>query len=577
MEIDPVTTSVINQTLQATTDEMNISLVKAAYSSNIKSRRDCSSSIYDKKGNMLAQGLFIPVHLGIMSNTIKGVLEKFPMKDLEPGDAIIHNDPFRMGSHLYDIMVFAPIFYDEKPIAMGGCLAHHVDVGGRKGIAYTKDVNEEGIRIPPTKIRRQGKIEDDIIDILKTNSRTSHDVKGDLKAQMGANYRAEREIKKLAERYGVDTLENYFEEILNYSDRGMRSSIRDMPKGQASFEDYIEFNGVEKEEKKIKANVKINDDNIHIDFDGSDGPSRGNVNSPWSITLSATYFAVKAVVAPNIPTNRGAYRSIDVKRPDGASVVDAKYPRAVGNCTNNPSVRIIDSILGAFSKLVPKKVCAASQTWPILNLEGQDPRKNRYYSYVETYAGGRGAKYNEDGATAHHTNMTNTRNAAWEVIEADHPIRVNKYAIRENSEGAGKYRGGLGMIREMEPTQAKAFAFSLAWRNKRGPYGLFGGESAATAETGIIRKSGEVEEKRVVYEYIEPGEKVFMKTSGGGGFGNPLEREPEKVKEDVKKGYISIERARNTYGVVIDPETLEIDSEKTEKIRAKKGKKKNEL
>ncbi len=553
--IDGVTRAVIVNNLQWITEEMNEYLARSAFSSNIKVRRDCSCALYDRLGNMLAQGTFIPVHLGIMSQTLKELLKVHPVETLKDGDALIHNDPYMMGSHLWDIMIFKPVFFDGQLIAFTGCLAHQVDVGGSPVNYVVGTIYEEGLRIPGIKILKEGVLQEDILRLITTNVRTAYEVKGDLMAELAANYRGEERIKALAAKYGTEDLLAYFDAILDYSETGMRKAIQELPDGEITFEDYLESDGKNDVLIKLKVKIKIEGSDIYVDFAGSGAPGEGGFNNPWSLTHSGTYYAIKAVVGTKVPTNTGAYRAIHIIRPSEPNILDTQPPHAVGGCTTVAPQRIADIIIGAFSKIVPEKVCACDGHWAAACFGGMDPKAGRYFSYVETYGCGRGAKYNEDGASGHQTHMTNTANAPAEIIELEHPFLVEKYALVEDSGGAGEYRGGLGLMRQLSCLTDMNVSL-ITGRPGIKPYGLFGGEGGATDESLVKFPDGEI--RKVKSEKVPKGSSVIIKTSGGGGWGDPLQRDPSRLEWDVLNGYVSIASAKEKYGRTIDPRTLKI-------------------
>ena len=562
-EIDQVTLAILVNNLYWIAEEMNAYLTRSAFSTNIKVRRDCSCAIYTANGDMVAQGEFVPVHLGIMSQALREALKIYPANELKDGDVIIHNDPYSMGSHLWDIMLFKPIFNEGELIAFTGNLAHHVDIGGATTSRNLPTVYEEGLRLPPVKLYEEGKLQESIFRLITANVRTPYEVRGDLAAQTAANFRGERRVKEVAQKYGNAVFREYLEEILNYSERGMRQAIRETPDCEADFEDYVEHDGIKDVHTKIKVTIRIQGDEIWFDFDGSGAPGEGGVNAPWSLTHSAVYYAVKAVLGNNIPTNDGAYRPIHLIRPQKESIVDAKFPHAVGGCTSNPTQRVVDAAIGAFSKIVPEKACACDGHWPSGRFVGFDSRTGRYSPYVETYACGRGAKYNDDGADAHQTHMTNTANAPIEIIEMEHPLRVEKYAIVPDSGGPGEYRGGTGIVREVVSlTDMSVNAFHVRPHIK--PYGLFGGKGGSNDFCGIFLSDGRVVSSS---KDVKAGDHTIIQTSGGGGWGYPYKRKIESVLEDVKNGYVSLKAAETEYGVAIDGDTYEIDTEKTNMLR----------
>jgi N-methylhydantoinase B len=562
--IDPVALSVLINNLHWISEEMGEYLVRSGFSTNIKVRRDCSCAIYTRSGEMLAQGEFIPVHLGVMAQCVKEIIREHPINTLQDGDAIILNDPFRAGSHMPDVMIFKPVFYLGNLIAWAGSLAHQVDIGGSPLMFMSPTVLEEGLRLPPVKIMRGGLIQKEILDIIATNSRKPEEVKGDLMAQTAANYRGEQRILELVNKYGMQTILEYFEAVLDYSEEGMRKAIEEIPDGEADFEDYIEFDGIEDTLIKIKVKVTKKGRDIYLDFSGCGKPGGGGVNSPWSLTHSAAYYAIKAVVGPKVPTNGGAYRPIHLVRPEDESIVDAKFPHAVSGCTGTVCQRTVDVIIGAFSKIVPEKTCACAAHWLGIWFNGIDPKTNSFSAYSESYGAGLGAKFNDDGADGHHVHMTNTANACIEIIEMEHPVRVNKYALVDDSGGAGKYRGGVGMTREITAL-TEGSGYVLIMRQNVKPYGLFGGGDGTVETGGVVHANGRIERSS---RNVKTGETLFVRTGGGGGWGDPLEREIEKVEWDALNGYISMRSAREKYGCVLDPKTYKADFEKTKQLRS---------
>ena len=551
--IDSITLAVIVKKLEWATEEMNTYLAKAAFSSNIKIRRDCSCALYTRNGDMLAQGTFIAVHLGILSQTLKELLKVIPIDGIKEGDMLLHNDPYLMGSHLNDVMVFMPIFYEGQLLGFTGCLAHHVDIGGSKARYTSSTIFEEGLRMPGVKIVKEGVFQDDILRIMTTNVRTSYELKGDLMAQLSASYRGEERIIELAKKYGIETLMEYFDEILNYSEKGMRSAIRDLENQEISFEDYIEHDGINSKLIKIKVKVKIDNEDIYVDFDGSGAPGEGGYNSPWSLTHSAVYYAIKSVLGSSVPTNSGAYRAIHLIRPTYDTIVDAKFPHAVDGCTNSPSQRIVDVVIGAFSKIVPKKTCACDGHWPAAHYGGMDPKTGRFFAYIETYACGRGAKYNDDGANAHQTHMTNTANAHVEMIELEYPLLVQRYALVNDSGGAGKFRGGLGITREIK-CLTDTYITTFPSRPTINPYGLYDGEGGQTDSSKVVYPDGS--ESPALAKAIVKDSVVTIQTSGGGGWGNPKERDKKRVEWDVLNEYVSLKSANEKYGFDIDSKEM---------------------
>jgi N-methylhydantoinase B len=555
---DPVTLEVMRNAFQSVAEEMGAALIRTALSTNIKDRRDCSTAIYTAGGDLVAQAEHIPLHLGLMVSVVKQTLERFPLEDLEPGDAIITNDPYISGSHLPDICMITPIFVEGQCLALLANLAHHVDIGGISpgGMpTISTEIFQEGIRIPPIKLRKRGTVDDQIMALITNNVRTSYETYGDFQAQLAANNVGERRLREIISKYGPSMVTFYMAEIIDYAERRMRHRIRELPRGVFSFEDFLEGDGLSDDLLKIKATVTIEADRILVDFTGTDRQARGSVNSTRAVTLACVYFALKSAIDPDLPSSAGASRPVEVITPPG-TLLNPVFPAPVSNANINTSQRIADVVLGALSKMIPERVPAASTgSMSIFTIGGVDPRTGEYYSYIETYGGGQGAMENQDGMDGVHTNMTNTRNAPVEVIEIAYPLRVERYGLVPDSEGPGRSRGGLGMTREMTILDHQATVTLGTERRKIRPWGLMGGKSGGGSDCWIVSSRGEKTAlpSKVTIQ-VEPGSRVVLRTAGGGGFGPPLERERKKIVRDVEERLISVERAKTEYGLTMqDP------------------------
>ncbi len=568
---DPITLEVMRNAFQSVAEEMGAALIRTALSTNIKDRRDCSTAIYTAGGDLVAQAEHIPLHLGLMVSVVKKILERFPVNHLEPGDAIITNDPYISGSHLPDICMITPLFVENHCLALLANLAHHVDIGGISpgGMpTISTEIFQEGIRIPPVKLRKHGKIDDQIMALITNNVRTSYETYGDFQAQLAANNVGERRLTETISKYGQSMVSFYMDEIINYSERRMRNRIRGLPKGVFTFEDFLEGDGLSEDLLKIKVTLSIEEDRIMVDFTGTDPQTQGSVNSTRAVTLACVFFALKSSIDPDLPSSEGASRPIEVVTPPG-TLVNPNFPAPVSNANINTSQRIADVVLGALSKVVPERIPAASTgSMSIFTIGGVNPRTGEYYSYVETYGGGHGAMDDQDGMDGVHTNMTNTRNAPAEVIEIAYPLRVERYGLVPDSDGPGKSRGGLGMTREITILDHKAMITLGTERRKIRPWGLMGGKPAGSSDCWIISPEGQ---KRAlpskVTIQVEPGTRIALRTAGGGGFGDPLERNPQKVQHDVEENLISAGRAKDEYGVAINTATSQIDHEATALLR----------
>ena len=532
--IDIITVEVVRGALEYAAEEMGIVLRNSAYSANIKERMDHSCAIFDEKGRMIAQAEHIPVHLGAMPLAVKSVLKEF--KEFSDGDMILLNDPYNGGTHLPDLTLIAPIFFKKELVGFVANRAHHSDVGGKVPGSMPGDAEEifeEGLIIPPVKLFDGGKLNEGVLRVLLANTRTPEIRKGDIMAQVAANKIGMKRVQRILEKYGLDTFRDCVDEILNYSERRMLSEIRKLPKTKVSAEDYLDDSGSEDKPVKIKVTVQINENSIIFDFTGTDKQVRGPINAPFAVTLSASYYVLRAITDPTIPANEGAYRPLIVKAEKG-TVVNATPPYAVAGGNVETSQRIVDVLLKAFAEIIPEKIPAACQgTMNNITIGGIDPRTNKPFTFYETIGGGFGARFGLDGIDGIHSHMTNTMNTPIEEIEKRYPIMILKYSLRPNSGGLGKWRGGLG-IERVYKVLTRAILSVLGDRHKFPPWGLRGGLPGAPGEYVVIRKNGETirlgSKDRIP---LNPGDVVIIRTPGGGGYGNPVERSRDRYLEDI--------------------------------------------
>ena len=568
--VDPVTVEVIKGALIYAAEEMGIALRNSAYSPNIKERMDFSCTLFDQQKSLAAQAEHIPVHLGSMGWAVKEGFKQFK-GDLDKGDMILFNDPYISGTHLPDITLIAPIVYEEEIIGYAANKAHHSDVGGKAPGSMAGDATElyqEGIIVPPVKFVKKGEVDEELSALLMSNVRTPDVRMGDLRAQAAANLLGERRMTGLAEKYGVKVLREAMTQVMDYSERMMRTEIETMPKGRYKAEDYLESTGVSDDLVKIRVAVTVRKGSLKIDYSGSSEQVEGPVNAVFGVTLSGVYYVLRCVTDPTIPMNEGCYRPVEVYAPKG-TLLNPIRPAPVAGGNVETSQRNVDVLLKAFAQIVPKKVCAACQgTMNNVAVGGTNKETGWSWTFYETIAGGFGGRNGLDGVDAVHTHMTNTMNTPIEAIEGVYPIRFLKYELRKDSGGAGKWRGGVGVERSWKLLSPSATLSILAERTKLAPWGLYGGKSGMKGEF-LIRKSDGTEiwlnSKCTVK--MEKGAIFVARTPGGGGYGSPLERAPEAILKDVVKGLVSISSARRDYGVVINSETREIDWEATRKFR----------
>ena len=572
--IDPITLEVMRNAFYSIADEMIVALIRASYSTNIKDRRDASCAIYTSTGDVVvvAQSeIGTPLHLGTMQSAVRSAMAAYPFDGLKPGDAVAMNMPYPAGpGHLNDLCLISPVFYEGEMIAITANQAHHVDMGGFAPGSMpfgVREIFQEGLQIPPIKLFRNGELEPELWSLISQNVRPQVEVKGDLLAQYACNITGSRRLAELMDRFSTDTVSTYLKEMISYSERRMRAALKKVPKGKYKYEDVIEGDGITDNPYMIRVEIESRGDSIRADFSKSDDAALGPINCRWPSVAACVYYVFKAILDPELPPNAGAYRPFEIIVRDG-SVLSANYPMAVCNANIITTQRITDVLLGALAEAIPEKVQAAcSGTMNLLNIGGTNPRNGVLYNYIETYAGGQGAMYDLDGMHAIQNHMTNTRNAPVEAIEAAYPLIVEKYALLPDSEGAGEYRGGVGLTRILR-TQGDVQLTLSSDRASVPPWGLFGGEPAKPSKCEIIDSNGNKMELPSKVTTSVPNDRVIVtETPGGGGWGIPSMRDPEDVRLDVLDGLVSIERAHEVYKVQIISDTLEIDEDTTLKLR----------
>jgi N-methylhydantoinase B len=526
--LDPVSFEILKNSLISIAEEMGVVLRKSSFSPNIKERRDFSCALFDESGQLVAQAEHIPVHLGAMPYSVQAVLKEFK-DDLSDGDDIIINDPYRGGTHLPDITMVSPIFFKEQLVGFAANRAHHSDVGGvapGSMSALSRDVNQEGVRIPPVKLWVGNKPNRQIFDFVLSNVRTPNERLGDLRAQRAANLVGAKRLLDLLKKSNVSNIESGINQLIDYSEKLMVKRIRELPRESASAIDYLDDDGLNTTDIPVKVKVTVGRQSIAFDFSGSAKQVQGPLNAVYNVTLSAVYYVVRCVTDPSIPANAGCFKPIEVKAPSG-TIVNAEPPAPVAGGNVETSTRIVDLTLKAFSSIIPERVCAACQgTMNNVTIGGIDPRTGRYFTYYETIAGGFGARYNKDGVDGIHSHMTNTLNTPVEALESVYPLRVRRYELVRGSGGRGRFRGGLGIRRETEMLAQGSTISLMGERQKYRPWGLMGGRSGSPGEYGIARgnKMKALSSKTTLFANAR--DVLTVITPGGGGYGPP-QRENE--------------------------------------------------
>ncbi|RMF41870.1 MAG: hydantoinase B/oxoprolinase family protein [Anaerolineae bacterium] len=503
----------------AIADEMGGILRRAAASPNIKERRDFSCAVFNARGEMIAQAAHIPVHLGAMPLSVAAAVRKFG-DSLRPGDAVMLNDPFQGGTHLPDITLVSPVFTASGDLlGFVASRAHHADVGGMApgSMPVAREIYQEGLILPPVRIQQGGELVGGILDILLANVRTPDERRGDLLAQLAANRRGVQRLEELATEHGASTLAQAADALLDYTERMTRALLADLPDGVYAFEDALDDDGVSEGRVPLRVTVTIAGESATVDFSGSALQRAGSVNAVYAITLSAVYYVFRCLIGLDVPNNAGCLRPIRVIAPEG-TVLNAQKPAPVAGGNVETSQRIVDILLGALAQACPQRVPAASQgTMNNVTIGGMDAG-GAPFAYYETIGGGGGARPNADGVSGRHSHMTNTLNTPAEALEYAYPLRVLRYEIRRGTGGAGHFRGGDGLRRDVQalvPCQVTL----LSERRVTAPYGLHGGQPGACGENVLLRGKEEIPLPGKGTFEMQAGDVLSIRTPGGGGWG----------------------------------------------------------
>lgn len=557
LKTDPARFEVVKNALYSAAEEMKIVLAKTAYSPLLKVAGDYSCGIFDTRGDMVAQGPDLPIHLGSMPDAVRAIVRAFP--DVAPGDVFIHNDPYEGGSHLPDVNVVAPAFHDGRLLGFGCVRAHWPDIGSATPGSYgaVTEVYGEGLRLPPIRLYRDGKPDPAIEAIIFANVRTPTERLGDLRAQVAANLRAAQRLSELASKYGTETLLQIMQEVLDYSDTMMRAALSALPDGSAEFTDIFDGDGVigigetEDQTFTVKLRITKTGDTIVADFAGSDPAVAGPMNAPLTVTASGVFCALKMIADPQslIPPNSGCWRSVTVTAPPG-SVVNAQHPSPVVYANHEMSHRVADMVMAAMYRITPHTVMAGSQgTSAVITFGGIDYRTgDRFVSY-ESVKGGFGARPVKDGINAVASTVSNMSNTPIEILEMSFPLRVEEYSLVPDSGGAGRYRGGLGVRRVWRVLEKQAHASVCCERTVTPPFGLDGGQPGAPAKIELVAPRTNARKLTSKGGFLAPaGSLVVMEAPGSGGYGPPAERDRAALAEDLRDGYVTPAAARREYG-----------------------------
>jgi N-methylhydantoinase B len=580
-KVDPVTFEVLRSIFEYASDRMSTVLQRASFSPILADMVDFSNAIYDYECQLLSQAANCPIHLAAMKFSAEAIIRKFGLENIFEGDVICVNDPYQGGTHINDMTFLTPIYFEQELVGFAVSRGHWMDLGGGAagGQAFSgTHIAGEGLRLPPVKIYERGKPREDIIDILVCNTRTPHFVKGDLQAHVGCLRAGEQEMQRAAAKYGLVTLKTAMKQLQEYTERIVRKSISEIPDGVYEGEDYADTDGFSTTPIKIKVKLIVQGSEITVDFSGTDGTVKGAINSPYANTASATLYSLQFFLAPYAPQNQGMFNPIKLVIPEG-SWLNAKWPAPTIGCTTLTSAKITSAIWQALAKACPAKATGSTSAdcnWFVSSVVAPNGATD---VFSDLPAGGWGASPYADGMNVTEDPLGNCMNMPAETAELLFPIAYEAFELRTDSAGPGKYRGGLGAIFKVRYLSEGALSMETA-RTLEGSPGVAGGQHSAVQRQTKIHLDGHQE----VIGGLDPqgawrnpllcahpfayGETFMFESTGGGGYGSPLARDPQQVLDDVLDEYISPRAAREVYGVVIDELTQQIDHAATSAARA---------
>jgi N-methylhydantoinase B len=561
---DPFTFAIVKSALDTIVDDMAYTVMRTARSSIVRDVLDYSCTLCDAGGRILAQAKTVALHLGAVPDAIEALQEKFGTS-LVPGDVVIFNDPYNGGMHLPDIFMFKPIFLEGRLQGYAVVIAHHCDVGGRvpgSNAADSTEIYQEGLRIPPLKLYSAGVPNETLFALIRQNVRLPDLVLGDLDAQLATCSIGEREFCRLIDRYGESETRSYFDRLIEYGETLTRKAIAAWPDGIYGFTDYIDGDGIDDRRIPIVCQITVRGDHLIVDFTGSSPQVKGAINSTLSFVKSAAYLTIRCALDQDVPNNAGVYRCITVTAPKG-SILNPELPAAVA-ARALTGYRVVDVVMGALAQIVPDRVVAAGEGGnTVIAIGGNDAVTRAPFILVDMINGAWGARANKDGIEGVTNPSQNMSNMPVETLEDRFPILVEEYGFRPDSCGPGRFRGGLGLVRQYRLLAAVAMMQIRADRHDHAPYGLFGGASAATSHNQLNSQPLPSKTTRT----IRQGDVVRHEQSGGGGYGDPLQRDLALVAKDVADEKISTMFARTRFGVVLTDD-LAPDLEKTAELRS---------
>ena len=584
MKISPIALEVMRHAFESVAEQMTATITRTSYSAIVKEGKDCSSALFDSRGRLIAEGANVPIHLNCLTPVLETTLTHyFPLASLSPGDVILTNDPYAGGSskgshHTNDIVLIRPIFWREQVLGFATIMVHHRDVGGMwpNNNAWNEEIWQEGLRLPPTRLYRGGQLDEQILALILNNTRSPYNMRGDLLAQVSACAAGDNAMRRLADKYGAELLIASAEDLMDYSERRVRAELATIREGSYEHEELILEDGTAGGPYRLKGRIEARNGELLVDYADTDGQIKGPVNAPWSASYSATLYALRCLSDPTIPSNDGCRRPITMRAPEG-SLVNCTLPAATFQrmvvCHS-----LVDLIMGALAPAIPERVMADScgniyNDATGINLEthgrGGDTDHRQKWSDGPSQ-GGLGARATKDGVSAMACHVTNVANPPVEVTEIEAPVLVLERGLRPDSGGPGRYRGGLGQVYSW---RALARDVRFSWTSQKTripPQGLLKGKPGQCGRWVVTLANSEprVLERAIGVSNLEHGDTVTCEMAGGGGYGDPFLRDPEKVRQDVMDGLVTLQSARQDYGVVIkDMETCIIDWSATQALR----------
>jgi N-methylhydantoinase B len=576
--IDPITVEIVAKGIAAAAREMGITLRQTSSSPIFNEGNDYSCAVFDEQARLVSHGEFLPIHLGSLPYSVRCALDEIGVEHLHPGDSVLLNDPFRGGSHLPDVTLVTPIFHDGELIGFGANRAHHLDIGGTVAGSFYAQATEnfqEGLRIPPVKLVKGGQLDEELLRFVEANVRLPRQTRADLLSQLSANLTAAARMAELVDRYGLDTLRSCMELVMDDSERRMRAIIATWPDGRYSGEDSMDNDGITDVPRTVRVTVEVVGDGLIVDFTGTDPQVEGPLNSVLGYSASGVYMTIQAATDPDILPNDGCYRPVQIVSPEG-TIVNPRFPAA---CTGGNEITSVihNATFNALSKIprvdgaCPRVMCGDQGSSNNLFLSGWDADNERFvlYEYPE---GGWGATDGKDGLNAVYSIIGNTWNLPVEAIEMRYPVRIDRYELRTDSGGAGRWRGGLSVRRDYRLLADRGELSLLGNRVRVPPFGLYGGAHGTPAAYTLDPDASNAREASPEFGAkqsqipMRRGDVIRQETAGGGGFGDPLERDVAAVAADVENGYVTVASARDDYGVVIADGAVDIAA--TESLRA---------